>query len=86
MKPVKENMDSLSEAASLLLKANTKFLQGDMDTCRKNMSTALMVVKNIKRSRKLLPDIKIIEQQLSVLHELIERQENGFAQIGRAHV
>lgn len=66
---------TISDAANLLLRANTKFLQGDIPACRNLTTSALKMVKKLKAITGNSHDIQFIEKQLVILHQLVSLPE-----------
>ena len=79
MRSLESNRSKISEAANLLLRANTKYLQGDLVSCRELVEPALQFVGSIEREAELLTDIQFVEKQLHVLQQMLSIRENGFS-------
>ncbi len=77
MKSVKKNINLLSEAANLLLRANTKFLQGEMLACEELTEMALRIVYRLKKENELSADIQLLEKQLQGLKQMLSVREDG---------
>jgi hypothetical protein len=67
--------DTISDAANLLLRANTKFLQGDIPACRDLTASALKMVKKLKSTTDNSNDIQLIDKQLAILYQMVSLPE-----------
>ncbi len=68
---------TISDAANLLLRANTKFLQGDIPACRDITASALKMVKKLNSAadNSNSNNIQLIDKQLVILHQLVSLPE-----------
>jgi len=67
---------TISDAANLLLRANTKFLQGETSACRVLTESALKMVEKLAEANQNINDIRLIEQQLAILKQLVSLPES----------
>lgn len=67
---------SISKAANLLLRANTKYLQGDISACRYLTESALKMVERLAETTHNSNDIHLIEQQLVILKQMVSPPES----------